>query len=102
MPTYVYICPECGESTDGFYTLKETRPDTIECRECGNQAQYQLAAPMVLKASYLDGQRSKQWKDLKEASKLNKLAAGTDNQAEKKEIQKEASKIGYNFNKDGA
>lgn len=100
MPTYVYLCPHCKETTDGFFTLKENRPNTIPCRECGQDAQYELSAPMVLKASYLDGQRKKEWQDLREASKLNKAASQTDNQQEKKELQAEQKKIGYNFTKD--
>lgn len=100
MPTYVYYCVECEKATDAFYTLKETRPDSINCGQCGKPANYQLAAPMVLKASYLDGQRRKQWQDVREASKLNRAAAATDNQQEKKELQAEQKKLGYNFTKD--
>jgi putative FmdB family regulatory protein len=100
MPTYTYWCSECQKISDAFYSLKETRPDQVQCNSCDKQANYQLAAPMVLKASYLDGQRGKHWKDLKEASKLNKAAAATDNQQEKQELQAEQKKIGYNFSKE--
>ena len=100
MPTYTYSCVTCGGVTDGFYKLTETRPEELPCSECGNPAEYTLAAPMVLKASFLDGQRSKQWKDVREASKLNKLAAQTDNLQAKKEIKQEAAKIGYKFSND--
>lgn len=100
MPTYVYYCVDCERAQDAFYTLKETRPDTITCGYCKGVANYQLRAPMVLKASYLDGQRKKEWQDLREASKLNKAAATTSNEQEKKELQAEQQKIGYNFNKE--
>lgn len=100
MPTYVYYCVDCERAQDAFYTLKETRPDSITCGYCGKVANYQLKAPVVLKASYLDGQRKKQWQDLREASKLNKAAAETSNEQEKKELQAEQKKIGYNFTKD--
>lgn len=100
MPTYTYRCIHCKESTDGFFTLKETRPNTIPCQGCGKDAEYEMSAPMVLKASFLDGQRKKQWQDLREASKLNKAAAQTASEQEKKELQSEQKKIGYNFTKD--
>lgn len=100
MPTYVYYCVDCETAQDAFYTLKETRPDTLRCQSCGGIANYQLRAPVILKASYLDGQRKKQWQDLREASKLNKAAAETSNEQEKKELQAEQKKIGYNFNKE--
>ena len=100
MPTYTYWCNSCEKMLDAFYSLKDTRPDQINCDYCKGVANYQLAAPMVLKASYLDGQRKKQWQDLREASKLNKAAAQTDNQQEKKELQSEQKKLGYNFRKD--
>lgn len=100
MPTYTYWCNTCEKMLDAFYTLKETRPDLINCHQCNGVANYQLAAPMVLKASYLDGQRKKQWQDLREASKLNKAAAQTPNEQEKKELQNEQKKLGYNFTKD--
>lgn len=100
MPTYTYWCNSCEEMLDAFYTLKETRPDQINCHHCEGVANYQLSAPMVLKASFLDGQRKKQWQDLREASKLNKAAAQTASEQEKKELQSEQKKIGYNFTKD--
>lgn len=100
MPTYTYPCSTCDHTTDVFYKLSEVRPDIQSCEVCGEVANYQLAAPMVLKASYLDGQRSKSWKDVREASKLNLAAARTDNLQEKAELTKEVKKIGYTFTKD--
>jgi hypothetical protein len=100
MPTYVYYCVDCERAQDAFYSLRETRPDSINCGYCGKPANYQLKAPVVLRASYLDGQRRKQWQDLKEASKLNKAAAETSNEQEKKEMKEEQKKLGYNFTKD--
>lgn len=101
MATYTYHCSACEHITDVFYKLTEHRPDIQSCEACHEIAHYKIAAPMVLKASYLDGQRSKSWKDVREASKLNLAAAGTDNLKEKAEINKEVKKIGYNFTKDG-
>ena len=101
MPTYTYFCEECQHITDVFYKLSEVRPDIQSCEVCGAVAHYQLAAPMVLKASYLDGQRSKAWKDVKEASRLNRDAAVESNPETKAGMEKEIKKIGYTFNKDG-
>ena len=100
MPTYTYCCDICGHVTDAHFRLSETRPETVQCEECGELAEYQLAAPMVLKASYLDGQRRRQFQDLREASKLNVAAAGEDNLDKKRELKKEARKIGYNLSTD--
>ena len=100
MPTYEYFCEGCGDITDGFFKLAEVRPTDLPCKSCGEAAQYRLSSPLVLKASFLDGQRSRAWKDVREASKLNLAAAGTDNLQEKAEINKEVKKIGYNFTKD--
>lgn len=101
-PTYTYRCSSCQEITDGFFTLKDTRPDQIECKSqgCAGVAEYELSVPMHMKASYLDGQRGKAWKDVREASKLNLAAARTDNLQEKAELNKEVKKIGYTFTKD--
>ena len=101
MPTYTYFCEECQHITDVFYKLSEVRPDIQSCEVCGAVSHYQLAAPMVLKASYLDGQRSKAWKDVKEASRLNRDAAVESNPETKAGMEKEIKKIGYTFNKDG-
>lgn len=100
MPTYTYHCGPCDHITDVFFSLSEVRPEDVLCESCQGTATYQLAAPMVLKHSYLDGQRSKKFRDLKEASKLNVAAARTDDLDQKKELKKEISKIGYTFEKD--
>ena len=100
MPTYLYHCPECNDTMDAFFKLTEERPETVECIFCGKAAQYQIAAPMVLKASYLDGQRKKKFQDVREASKLNRMAAGEDDLQKKSELKKEARKIGYTFEKE--
>ena len=103
MPTYTYRCSSCQEITDGFFALKDTRPDQIECKSqgCAGVAEYELSVPMHMKASYLDGQRSKAWKDVKEASRLNRDAAVESNPETKAGMEKEIKKIGYTFNKDG-
>lgn len=99
-PNYLYCCSKCDHQEFVHYKLTETRPEIQSCEVCGELSNYQIAPPRVQqKVSYLDGQRSNKWKDLKEASKLNKAAAATDNPEEKKELQKEQVKIGYNFEK---
>lgn len=100
MPYYTYHCKMCQHINEVHYKLTEVRPDIIECQQCHEEAEYKISAPMVLRASYLDGQRSKQWKDLKEASKLNRAAASEGDLSKKKEINQEVRKIGFNFNKD--
>lgn len=100
MPTYIYHCSKCDHEEDVFYKLSEVRPDMQSCEVCGQISNYKIAAPMVLKASYLDGQRSRSWKDVREASKLNLAAARTDNLQEKAELNKEVGKLGYKFTKD--
>ena len=101
MPTYLYPCSNCDHVTEVFYKLSEVRPDIQSCEVCHEIAHYRIAAPMVLKASYLDGQRSKAWKDVKEASRLNRDAAVESNPETKAGMEKEIKKIGYTFNKDG-
>lgn len=101
MPNYHYQCSKCNHSEYVHYKLTETRPDSQSCEVCGEVSNYTFEIPRVQqKVSYLDGQRSKQWKDLKEASKLNVASAKADTQEEKAEIQKEVKKIGYSFEKD--
>ena len=103
MPTYLYQCFECGDTTDGFFSLKEVRPEKIPCKSCDAQAEYQIHGPQIIhRKSFVDGQKRKGWKDLREASKLNRLAAGEDDQKKKEEILKEGKKIGYNFVKEGS
>lgn len=100
MPTYLYRCTSCDETTDGHFKLTETRPETVECILCGEEARYELSAPMVLKASYLDGQRKKKFQDLREASKLNKQAGEVNSTEERKALKTESKKIGYKLSND--
>lgn len=103
MPTYCYWCGKCEHITDAHYKLTEERPDFHPCEVCEGEAEYRLAAPMVLKASFLDGQRKNKgdWKDLREASKLNLAAASANTDSERSEISKESKKLGFNLKKDG-
>jgi putative FmdB family regulatory protein len=91
MPTYDYRCDTCDSVLTCFYKIAD-KPQTVKC-DCGGTADAMLGAPMVLKASYLDGQRRKGFADLKEASKLKAMA--NDSRADvRKDIQKEIKKMG--------
>ena len=96
-PTYTYRCEQCDHVTDGFYRLSETRPDQVPCESCGEQAQYTLAAPLVMRASYPDGTKRKGFGDLKEASKINKMIAQTDDPEARKVLKKELKKTKFSF-----
>ena len=99
-PNYRYECSKCDHSEYVHYKLTEKRPDIQSCEVCGEISNYTFEIPRVQqKVSYLDGQRGSKWKDLKEASKLNVAAAKAETLEEKKEIDNEVKKIGYNFNK---
>lgn len=98
MPTYTYVCTNCAHVTDARFSLKEERPEIIKCEACYQEsAAYTLSAPMVTRASYLDG--TNRFRDMKEASKLNVEAAKSSSQDTKKEISKEIRKMGVTLTK---
>lgn len=99
-PTYTYRCEKCDQVTDGFFRLTETRPDELPCIVCGESATYELASPLVMRNSHPDGVKRKGWADLKEASKLNRAVAGTDNLEEKAALKREIKKTGFSFGKE--
>lgn len=99
MPSYTFYCEDCNTVTDATYVYTE-RPETIPCTACEGTAKYQISAPMVLRASYRDGVKRAGWKDLREASKLNKEAAVAKD-GNRKQIEKEIGKLGYKFKKEG-
>ena len=44
MPLYEYKCTECGEITDASKPIKD-RSKPVECRLCGESAEYILSVP---------------------------------------------------------
>ena len=85
MPNYTYECRRCSHLTDHFCKY-EDRPEDIKCETCGEVAIYTLIPPAIKRVSYLDG--NNRFKDVKEAAKLNRIAADADEKT-KKEIHKE-------------
>lgn len=96
MPNFCYRCDGCEVETVEFYKFEE-RPVSISCTSCGASSYYQIATPMILKASYPDG--TKRFQDMKEAAKLNKESAGAAGQETKKEIAREIRKLGVGVSK---
>jgi len=97
MPTYIYRCPkeDCLTEFDWFGKFEE-RQEQLPCPGCGGSASYNIGSPMVLEASYLDGQRGKTdkaWKKMKDESKLKVERARTHNTEGKAEITAEIDKI---------
>lgn len=100
MPNYSYYCESCETTSDHLFRIG-SRPDTAPCGECDKSAIYVLVPPAIMTHAYLDGTKRKGFQDLKEASKLNRLAAGTDNQAEKQTLKNEIqNKLRVNISKD--
>lgn len=96
---YLYHCATCDVNEERQVPYKER--DEADCEHCNCRMTRLITAPHSTRASYVDGQRGKsaEWKDLKEASKLNKAAAGEGDKSRRKEIQKEIQKTGYNLGK---
>lgn len=64
---------------------------------CGQKAEYQFPAPMIMSASYPDGVRK--FTDMKEAAKLNREAVDSKSKETKKEIAAEIKKMGVRVSK---
>lgn len=93
MAVYNFFCETCDQVFDGHFKIG-TRPDKIPCPGgCGQEAEYRISAPMVMKASYPDGHKRKGWADLKAAAKLNIEAAGAKKETAA-EIKQEIKKMG--------
>lgn len=91
MARYQFHCENCEQDMDLDFPIG-TRPDETQCPECTGLAKYVFIAPAIMTHSYLDGTRRKGWQDMREASKLNKLAANLDpNSTERKAIEKEVT-----------
>ncbi len=66
----------------------------IDCEKCGSIMGRTIGAPMVLKASFPDGQdRGEKWNLTKEAAALEQEAAKKHNRKNKKSILAEATKL---------
>lgn len=87
MPTYDFVCSVCSEP-EIIQAPYEAR-DMQLCTICGSPTVRQLSAPHSTKASYVDGVRRKGWADMREASALNKEAAGSSSNETKAAISKE-------------
>lgn len=99
MPTYSYRCRECESVTEDFYKFSD-RPDTITCA-CGSVADHTITAVgLMTKEAYLDGTKRKGFGDLKEASKLNKLANVSSDRESKRQIANEIRRMGVQLKKE--
>lgn len=94
---YSYKCQTCDSITVDNYKMAE-RPEHIECA-CGGIAKFIITAVGIMTHSYADGVKRRGFQDLKEASKLNMAAAGTDDLKKKAEIRAEISKLNVKLEK---
>ena len=87
-----YVWPILVNREDELLIDKE---DEI-CEQCGSQGEKTVAAPTVLRASFPDGTKRKNFADLREVSKLRKQMYNTppDKRGEFKKAIKEISKKG--------
>lgn len=101
MPTYIYICQGEGaggrkageerEACEGWVEKvlpMDERDNKPPCPICEGPTYRSMEAPRVLRASFLDGQRSKtdqSFDRMKKASKLNIEAAGLPFMSEERE-----------------
>lgn len=46
MPTYRFDCQQCGENQLELFPW-QTRPDIVQCRQCGGQADYVFSCPAI-------------------------------------------------------
>lgn len=97
MPTYTWECAECeiGLQVSSSIADRDTPPTEGECLCTTPNWRRVMEAPMVLRASYLDGQgRGDNWQRLKEANRLEREAASLpaekrgDHQKAIKELKK--------------
>lgn len=91
VPNYSFRCSSGHTADEIVVHCPYDDRDTQTCLECGHPLERQITAPNFTKASYIDGQRGKTgaWKDMREASKLNREAATDSSQDNKKAIAKE-------------
>jgi putative FmdB family regulatory protein len=86
MPTYDYLCPECGFEDEYRHSMKETKK--FECPECGHKyLERQIPSTFYVATSYHVGptledrkeeEHRKKVKDLDRAVKARKKHFGTD------------------------
>lgn len=94
-PTYSYHCETCDDNFEENVPI--AMRETVKCGECGELATKLMTAPMVLRASYVDG--NNRFAALKEAAKLEKEKAGSS-QKNRKEIVNEIRKLGVRTSKE--
>lgn len=84
---YEYECIVCEvfEDRQVPYLVR----DEQFCTTCENPLVRQFPTPGVTRASYVDGTRRKGWAEMREASKLNREAAGSMSTDTKREIARE-------------
>lgn len=96
-PTYEYQCRACDHLHEDNVKYAD-RDAPRSCPKCGMPDVFRhFPTPMVTRASYPDGVRK--FTNFREASRLNREAAGTGDQQKKKEIQKEINKMGVEISK---
>ncbi len=92
MPTYTWVNKQTGEKLDIVCKIADRDiPPALD-----GDWERELASPMVLKASFLDGQRARSdsnFQKIKEAANLKVAQANTDNKAERATIQKTIDKL---------
>ncbi|HEX04614.1 MAG TPA: zinc ribbon domain-containing protein [Bacteroidetes bacterium] len=49
MPTYTYVCPECGQRFNLFHSISDDSPKV--CPDCGAGAQRQMGGGSALNVS---------------------------------------------------
>lgn len=86
------LCSSCSHAWHDIVE-REIQQGPHECPECGNVAgEKQISAPMVLRASYPDGNR--RFSDMKEAAKLKRERAVTRKEDDRKRIASEIRSLG--------
>lgn len=90
-----FTCRSCSHRWEDLVRRSEKDLEH-PCPECGTGTTRNFEVAHHTRASYVDG--NGRFKEAKEAAKLNREMAGS-NQQTKKEIAKEIKKLGYNFNK---
>lgn len=91
-----YHCTECGNIEEIMHLKKEV-PEEVPCPECDSTMLRKFPAPLVMRASFADGQeRGERWTMAKQAAKLEQQASYSrknGNLSDYKEMKQEANKL---------
>lgn len=86
-PIYDFTCETCQDTYD--LMVKYDERDSQTCPVCSSPVIRHFPSPMILKASHHDGIKRRGWAEMREASKLNKEAASSGSEENRKAIAKE-------------